>query len=165
MENKIILPEGFVVDFENSTDTEIVIKKIEEKKALTWKEIQEENKKGESLFINISSVSNGNMYLGAASKYVKSQLPTGHIAEKVLALCQMHVIADYYNRVYADGWVADWKDKDQDKWYVSWDNDIDVIVTASLYALSDTFPVFASEELIQMAYHNNIEIFEKALKP
>lgn len=167
MKDKIKLPEGWVIDPENSTDTEIAIKQKEKSKALTWEKIQKKNMENEmyQFYLTAQGVICPTNAGDDLIENSKTHLPSLKIAEKIRALCQMHVIAEYYNRVYANGWVADWKDSDQFKWYMSWDNDVDVIVTASLYSLSDTFPVFASKELIQMAYENNKEIFETALKP
>ena len=77
----------------------------------------------------------------------------------------MHVIADYYNRVYAAGWVADWTNKNQNKWFCAYRTDSSKVYISFAVTHASFHIYFASERLAQMAYENNEEIFETALKP
>ena len=164
---KIILPEGWEINREKSSENEIVLKKAEVKKALTWADIQQDNSdkhvaqyymkgNGELVFVNAASI---------PVLFSKNHIPSQRIAEKIRALCQMYVIADYYNRVYADNWVADWNNLNQEKWHIRWQNDYNRISIDYTYSFSDAIPHFANMDLAREAYENNKEIFQNALKP
>jgi hypothetical protein len=76
-------------------------------------------------------------------------------------LCQLYIIADYYN----DGWEVDWNNEYENKYYPIWDNHVNEIKTDSWVYRSTALPPFKSKELLLKAYESNKEIFETALKP
>ena len=158
-EIKITPPEGYEVDKENSTFDCIKFKQVE-KKNLTWQEIQDKNLGKTQFYIN-SYGSTVDIKLTDLYKHNKTHIPSKHIAEKVIALCQLHIIAEWYN----DGWVADWNNREQKKYSILFNNNENRIVIYAISFVSDTNPIFKSEEALQAAYEANKEIFETALKP
>lgn len=89
-------------------------------------------------------------------------------SEKLRAIAQIMVIADYYN----GDWKADWNDGEQAKYQVSLLNNLNAGISKtgmSIGAIStfyyDGTPVFKSWDLAWRAYENNKEIFETALMP
>jgi hypothetical protein len=163
MENKIVLPQGFEIDLERSKGNEVYMREIPKKEAKTWEEIQKENLGVQQYTFSINgailSVAVGGIELS------KTHIPSVRIAEKIRALCQMHLIAEYYNRVYGNNWVADYKDGSQVKYYAVWDNEKGIIGKDSHFVCSDAAPVFGGQAILMMAYENNKEIFKTALKP
>lgn len=161
----IELPDGFVIDTEKSTDTKIVVKAIEQKQETeckTYEEIQAHNKmKGKLQFY---SDYNGNVKEvvirdGITMDVCKNNVPTKEIAEKIIALCQLYIIAEYYN----DGWVPDWKDPNEIKLFAYLNTYEDRIFFTDNYTYFPGFPAFKSMEVIEEAYKHNKEIFKKAL--
>lgn len=158
-EIKITPPDGHEIDKEASTFDCIKFKPVE-KRNLTWEEIQEKNKGKMQYCIN----SNGDI---AAFVYdiglnlSRSHVPTERIAEKIRAVCQLYIIAEYYN----DGWQPEWNDEDQAKHTALWNYDLNKIEYDYWYIYSGFFPVFKSAETLKAAYEANKEIFETALKP
>ena len=155
------------IDKSKSSEDVIVLKKIKKEKALTWDEIQQDN--SNKNVMQYYNDSDGSVVPISASSIPKNysyrSIPSERIAEKISALCQMYVIAEYYNRVYANSWIPDWGNKLQDKWYARWDNSINCLLISNVIVWSNVIPYFATEDLAQMAYKNNKEIFETALKP
>ena len=140
-EIKITPPEGYEIDRAASTLECIKFKPVEEKN-LTWEEIQKKN-------------------VGKKQYFLSANAPTERIAEKIRALCQLYIIAEYYN----EGWEPDWNDEDQPKYYPLWDSYLNNIEYDDWYTHSGVSPVFKSEEILLAAYEANHEIFETALKP
>jgi len=155
-EIKITPPEGYEIDKVNSTFDHIKFKPIE-KKNLTWLEIQEKNIGKTQYFIrSVGDVQTNNL---DSVSHSASHLPSEYIAKKVIALCQLYIIAEYYN----DGWVADWEDDNCIKHYLCFKYGNEPFYTSSRN-YSSANPVFKSAEILQTAYEANKEIFETALK-
>lgn len=163
-ELKVIkLPEGFEVDKENSTDTEIVLKESAKPfTPKTWEEIQKVHSINNKAQYFISAIGNIGNTGNDLVKYGRAHLPSRHIAEKIRALCQLHIIADFYN--------GDWKPtyegvKTNRKCSVGWDNVTNCFKVYIIDILSSSMPVFKDYETAMEAYNNNKRIFETALKP
>lgn len=160
----IELPDGFVIDTEKSTDTKIVVKAVEEQKTecKTYEEIQAHNKmKGKLQFY---SDYNGNVKEvvirdGITMDVCKNNVPTKEIAEKIIALCQLYIIAEHYN----DGWVPDWDNISEKKFFALYDSEGDIAEFRWSYHYKYGIPVFKSMDTIEEAYKHNKEIFKKAL--
>lgn len=160
-EIKITPPEGYEIDKEASTFDCIKFKlKPVEKKNLTWEEIQKKNV-GKTQYFTTSVGDIEKFELGYDIEYSTIHIPTERIAEKIRALCQLYIIAEYYN----EGWEPDWDDEDQAKHCPLWSSDLNNIEYDYWYIHSGFFPVFKSAEILKAAYEANREIFETALKP
>ena len=162
-ELKITPPEGYEIDMEKSTLEHIIFKPVD-KKAKTWEEIQELHNKNEKPQYYLSS--RGDINIFNLGKHVdidtiKSHVNTKRQAEKIRALCQLYIIADYYN----DGWEVDWDNQDEGKHVPCWDNITNKIDWNIWVRTSQATPPFKSKELLLKAYESNKEIFETALKP
>jgi hypothetical protein len=165
MENKIVLPVGFEIDLERSKGNEVYMREIPKKEAKTWEEIQKESADSRTQQYVIDG--NGSVIFAPIrdSRWSRAHIPSTRIAEKIRALCQMHLIAEYYNRVYGNNWVADYTKENQVKHYPTWRNNTNQLERNCHFLNSGTNPVFATEKILMMAYENNKEIFETALKP
>lgn len=160
-EIKITPPEGYEIDKEASTFDCIKFKlKPVEKKNLTWEEIQEKNK-GKIQYCTDFYGYIASFVFDVGLNFSRSHVPSKRIAEKIRALCQLYIIAEYYN----EGWEPDWDDADQQKYLAFWSNFKKRITTTGIYQLSISFPVFKSAEILKAAYEANRVIFETALKP
>ena len=161
----IELPEGFVIDTEKSTDTKIVVKAvIEEQKTecKTYEEIQAYNSKlGKTQFF-ISSLGHIMPYVlheGVRAPFTSNHVPSKEIAEKMIALCQLYIMAEYYN----DGWVPDWDNNSEKKFFASYSPGDDIAEFSWSWNYKYGIPVFKSSEILEEAYKHNKEIFKKAL--
>lgn len=109
-ELKIIPPEGYEVDKDNSTFDCIKFKPIKPQLPKTWEEFCENTlvKNGESWIdeygqINVNHVEGCKRY-----PRNKNVLPSEDLAKAMLALCQLIQLRDCYN----DSWQPDWTDRD-----------------------------------------------------
>jgi hypothetical protein len=162
-ELKITPPEGYEIDKEKSNLEHIVFKPVD-KKPKTWKEIQEliRDKRKRQFFISSSAeIAEFNSRPDFHADQLRNNLNTQRQAEKIRALCQLYIIADYYN----DGWEADWSDENEGKYVPCWDNLTNKIDWNIWVCTSHATPPFKSAKLLLEAYENNKEIFETALKP
>lgn len=158
-EIKITPPEGYEIDKEASTFDCIKFKPVK-KKNLTWEEIQEKNKGKTQYCIN----SNGDIasfVYDIGLNLSRSHVPTERIAEKIRALCQLYIIAEWYN----EGWEPDWNLDTERKCCPIWNNNSNKIDFGYWFTSSGSFPLFKSAETLKAAYEANREIFETALKP
>lgn len=163
-ELKVIkLPEGFEVDKENSTDTEIVLKESAKPfNPKTWEEIQKVHSINNKTQYFISFLGDIDYTEDDLVKYGRAHLPSKRIAEKIRALCQLHIIADFYN--------GDWKPTYDNrstsmKYSPYWNGSTNKLEIISFMTASDSMPVFKTYESTKEAYEHNKEIFETALKP
>lgn len=161
----INVPEGHEIDVEKSdlTKGEVYFKPVV-KKDLSWKEIQAYNcvKVTMQYYINpFGTIASATADSFSCIYRMLSHLPTKRIAEKILALCQLHIIAEYYN----EGWEPDWNNSAEVKWafIVTGKQAVDFIpyhTTSIGYE-----PYFKTRGCLMRAYNANKEIFETALKP
>lgn len=152
-ELKITPPEGYEIDQQKSTLEHIVFKPVD-KKPKTWEEIQ-------YYLSSRGDINDLNLGKHVDIDIIKSHVNTKRQAERIRALCQLYIIADYYN----DGWKVDWNNVYERKYYPMWDNHVNEIKTESWFYRSAALPPFKSKELLLKAYEHNKEIFETALKP
>lgn len=159
----IELPDGFVVDTEKSTDTKIVVKAVEQKtKCKTYEEIQRYNIMNGKMqyYINgLGHIMSFKLNDGIMLHSTLNHVPTREIAEKIIALCQLYIIAEYYN----DGWVPDWNNNSERKFFASYFPVDDTFNPTGTWYYMQGGPYFKSEEAIKEAYKHNKEIFKKAL--
>ena len=167
MIKRITLPEGFEVDFSKSTKDEIILKEVEkvekpvEQKPKTWNEIQGWHRENGIKQYYLSFFGDIRTTTIVSTENSISNIPSEHIAQKIRALCQLHIIADFYN----EGWKPDYKRNEQIKYFPYWDNYYEKLGIMCSGTGSDTIPDFKSKELLMKAYEHNKEIFETALKP
>lgn len=163
---EIQLPVGFVIDYEKSTDNKIVLKE-EEVKILTWEEIQKNHGKKQTTqyYVTDYGTIHGMNSANRENKSLVNNVPSLNIAKKIIALCQMYIIANYYNKEYGNDWVGDWKNDNHERVYTYWNNKNNCVCFKVAYVYSHTAPYFANIELAKLAYKNNKKIFETALKP
>lgn len=114
-EIKIIPPDGYEVDKENSTFECIKFKPIKNTLPTTWEE-----------FCNTHPIKKEEMYIGSGSSLSKSVstkrdsmldrniLPSQKYAEAIRALCQLIQLRDCYN----DDWEPDWKNSKSYKYTI-----------------------------------------------
>lgn len=117
-EIKIIPPDGYKVDEENSTFECIKFKPIKNTLPTTWEEFCNTHpiKVGEAYMDTISSINV--IEVGLETKRLsnadRNTLPSKQYAEAIRALCQLIQLRDCYN----DGWQPDWTDIYSDKWCI-----------------------------------------------
>lgn len=114
-EVKIVVPDGYEVDRENSSFERIVFKKKAIALPKSWEEFCLSNlrKDGESFIATDSSIV-GNQSKGPRFAHSdKNLLPSYQAAQQHLALMQLHQLRDCYRQ----GWVPDWSDSTR-KWSV-----------------------------------------------
>ena len=110
-EMKIIPPEGYEVDKENSTFECVRFKLIEPHLPKTWKEFCDTHSiKEEECWIRVDSSISSGLIRDRMYENDKNILPSKKYAEAMLALCQLIQLRDRYN----DGWMPDWS-KESDK--------------------------------------------------
>lgn len=105
-EFKVIVPDGYDIDKENSTFECIKFKPIEKKLPKTWEEYCEMHdvQIGESWINAHSHVAEINYTRPRDSENDKNLLPNIIYSKAMLALCQLIQLRDYYN----DGWTPDY---------------------------------------------------------
>ena len=160
---RIELPEGYVVDLEKTTPTNVVLKKVEKKKPKTWAEIQKEQAKLDTHQFYLCPYGSINRYTINSNSTIRntmSHVPTQRDAERIRALCQLLVIAHYYN----EGWEPDWTNGNEEKFMVVCvGKDTYDIISRNHTVLSNL--VFKTPELAREAVSNNKEIFDAYYKP
>lgn len=156
---KVNIPEGFKLITDGFTITIVPEKK---KELLTWEEIICNKPIGTKMsFItgggNIGTETINEIDIG----YYRGYTNTQHQSEKIRAIAQMMVIADYYN----GDWKANWGNEHVEKHFVLWDMVKSEVYFGYCGNRSYAMVYFKTEELAKKAYANNKEIFETALKP
>lgn len=99
---KITPPEGYEVDKEKSTFSEIVFKKIKSNLPMNWEELGVVK----GYYILSSSDINIHPMIDKAVAYNRNVFPTKEEAKAVLAMAQLCQLRDAWN----GGWRADWED-------------------------------------------------------
>lgn len=112
-EMKIIPPEGYEIDKENSTFEKIVFKKIEEK--LTYEKIAEKLFQCKKHYY----IADDGGIMGTSIGWLcPNAAPTEHQLKRLLAINKLMNVAYYFN----DGWEPDWNDIEQEKFYIYYSN-------------------------------------------
>lgn len=99
---KITPPEGYEVDKEKSTFSEIVFKKLEPSLPMSWEELKEVK----GYFIYQNSDINISPMIDKAVAYNRNVFPTNEEAKAMLAMAQLCQLRDAWN----NGWEANWED-------------------------------------------------------
>lgn len=105
-EMKIIPPDGYEVDKENSTFECIKFKPVKKALPETWEEFCEvySIQKEETYINNICMLNPVKNKRNRSPLTDRNVLPSEEMAEAVLALCQLIQLRDCYNQ----GWKPDW---------------------------------------------------------
>ena len=111
---KITPPEGYEVDKEKSTFSEIVFKKLEPKLPMSWEELKEVK----GYFIHQNSDINIHPMIDKAVAYNRNVFPTNEEAKAMRAMAQLCQLRDRWN----DGWKPDWDDCTEKHCIVSYVN-------------------------------------------
>ena len=146
---KINIPEGYVIDEENSTFELIKFKKVEKELPTSWKELK--NVKG--YYINLDNEIQ--KYEELTTVQAKDVFPTKELAEAALALAQLLQLREAYN----DGWQPDWKNNDQPKYTIH--NAMEVIEKEVKYVWN-TILAFPNKELRDKFFENFKDLLEVA---
>ena len=92
---------------------------------------------------------------------LKNCIPSEKDAERLRALCQCLIIADYYN----DGWKPKFDGKEGAYFLFLVDGDMSPKCGIRYEASYGLLPMFKSVEIAMEAYNNNKEIFDTYLRP
>lgn len=141
-EMKIVPPEGYEVDKENSTFEKIVFKKVKEK--LTYEKIAEKLFQYENHYYIDS---NGKIKKTLSGWYCPNAAPTEHQLERLLALNKLMNVAYYLN----DGWEPDWKNNTEYKYFIYYENRHKVFKIDSNTFVDYGIVYFKSKELARQA--------------
>lgn len=155
-EVKIIPPEGYEVDKENSTLELIKFKPVKIQLPTTWEEFCETHpiKQGES-YINNTSIINL-LNIGHRNPTTdKIILPSLECAKAMLALCQLIQLRKCYN----DGWEPDWTNGNEYKYtiYCTYGKIVIGIHNVTYFILS-----FKTKELRDTFFENFKDLIETA---
>lgn len=114
-EIKITVPEGYEIDKENSTFECIKFKK----KGLTYEDVAEKLFKNKRTYF-IREQAKIDIFLPAEDVGVSyaNNATSQEQLQRLLAINKLMNVAEYLN----DGWKPDWKNTNQSKWFISWDN-------------------------------------------
>lgn len=155
-EIKIIPPEGYEVDKENSTFECVKFKPIVPSLPKTWEEFCATCpiKKEEAYISNISSVAT---FIDGSRNVItdKNLLPSEEIANAMLALCQLIQLRDCYN----DDWKPDWSNARYDKWCIEIN---DNVIVTSYHQVSSRVLNFKSAKLRDKFLENFKDLIELA---
>ena len=114
--NIINIPEGYEIDKEQSNERQIVLKKIENKRARSWKEYCEKMKDKDSYIVDMSSKVRTSKFLSApvvGEFEDKEDAMTFAAFSKLLSL----------RKNWVGEWKPDWKNKKQWKFSIISDTD------------------------------------------
>ena len=162
-ERKITAPEGCEIEKVELIDGVAVVTFREKERKLpkSWEEFCRMNrntKVGESGIMTDSSIRTPGFTFQRNVNTDKNLLPDRATAEAVLALCQLIQLRDCYN----GDWVPDWKDKDEIKHILQFDEE--EIHCDTWLGVSASPLYFKTEELRDEFLRNFRPLIEK-LKP
>lgn len=152
MENKeikIISPEGYEIDKENSTFEKIIFKR---KPIPTYSDICKKIFRTEFYYIEVNGTikkpDSAEHIIKTYSKILEesNNAPTIKQLEKLLALNKLMNVAYYLN----DGWEPDWNDGTQFKYFIYWDTDKTIRIHYNTY-FNCGVVYFKSKELAKQA--------------
>lgn len=122
VKKKIIIPDGWEIDkIENGEITFKENKKEPHKKEFpkTWEDCILQVCDTEYIDEN-STIQEGGGY-GCCEEYAKKEIPAG-LGNPLLALCQLLVCRE----VYRQGWKPDWRNSNQEKYCVSYQDGVNI---------------------------------------
>ena len=146
---KFTPPEGYEVDKEKSTFSEIVFKKLEPKLPMSWKELGVVK----GYYILANSNINDIFYTNAVDNN-RNVFPTEEEARAMLAMAQLCQLRDKWN----GGWKANWKDCTEKHCIVSYGN---VLYKGICYHISHPM-AFKTEELRDKFMETFKDLLEEA---
>ena len=147
---KITPPEGYEVDKEKSTFSEIVFKELEPSLPMSWEQLKEVK----GYFIHQNSDINITPMIDKAVAYNRNVFPTNEEAKAMLAMAQLCQLRNAWN----DGWKADWKDGTVKYCIGSYKN----VVYKDSYYNTSTPMVFKTEELRDKFMETFKDLLEEA---
>lgn len=158
-EMKIIPPEGYEVDKENSTFECIKFKPIRPQLPKTWEEFCETHplKEGEAWITSLSEITYISKEKDGSTRFSNRDehlLPSEKYAKAMLALCQLIQLRDCYN----GSWRPDWH-LDENKYCIYY-NDDKIVYTTSI---SRQFVLaFETSNLREEFYKNFVGLINRA---
>ena len=147
---KITPPEGYEVDKEKSTFSEIVFKKIENSLPMSWEELKEVK----GYFIHQNSDINISPMIDKAVAYNRNVFPTNEEAKAMLAMAQLCQLRDAWN----DGWKANWGDDTPKYCIISYKN----ILLKDFYYYTSAPMAFKTRELRDKFMETFKDLLEEA---
>lgn len=156
-ELKIVAPDGYEIDRENSTLERIVFKKKPISLPKSWEEFCSCHPRqiGES-FIAIDSRVSSNVNSGMRlSSSDRNLLPSYDAARQHLALMQLHQLRDCYRQ----GWVPNWEDGDSIKFAIDY---VDGSLKARYGYFERKFLTFPDTETRDLFLENFRDLLEQA---
>lgn len=149
-EIKIQIPDGMMIDEENSTFTHIKFKLIKKELPKRWEDLKEIN----GYFVDKDS------YVGLCEHNPtidrnKNIFPTKELAEAALALAQLLQLRDNYN----DGWIPDYNNNSKHKFAIFVKCDC---ITFDTYENTQKILTFKTPELRKEFYNNFKDLLEIA---
>ena len=144
---KITPPEGYEVDKEKSTFSEIVFKKLEPNLPMSWEELKEV--KGCFIYQN-----NVHSVIDKAIDRNRNVFPTKEEAKAMLAMAQLCQLRDRWN----GGWKPDWKDDAPKYCIISYKN----ILCTDFYYYKNTSMAFKTRELRDKFMETFKDLLEEA---
>ena len=146
---KITPPEGYEVDREKSTFSEIVFKKLEPNLPVSWEELRVI----EGSFVSSNSIID-DLYMTNAVDINRNLFPTRKEAEAMRAMAQLCQLRNRWH----DGWEVNWEDGTVKYCIVSYKN---VVCKDSYYNTSQPM-VFKTEELRDKFMETFKDLLEEA---
>ena len=146
---KITPPEGYEVDKEKSTFSEIVFKKLEPNLPMSWEELGVIEGYCISACSNISLLFRTN-----AIDANRNIFPTEEEAKAMLAMAQLCQLRDRWN----DGWKANWKDDTVNYCIILFENHL----AKDSYYRTNRPMVFKTEELRDKFMETFKDLLEEA---
>lgn len=141
-EMKIIPPEGYEIDKENSTFEKIIFKKVEEK--LTYEKIANKLFQDKKHYY---IASDGRIVENYTAWLCSNTAPTEHQLKRLLAINKLMTVAYYLN----DGWEPDWSDTNLSKYHLYYDHHLKKILIDFNLNFQKAIVYFKSKELAQQA--------------
>lgn len=156
-ELKIVAPDGYEIDRENSTLERIVFKKKPIALPKSWEEFCSRHPRqiGESFITNDSSIS---CNISSSTRFPstdKNVLPDSDAARQHLALMQLHQLRDCYRQ----GWVPNWEDGDSIKFAIRY---VDGSLKSGYGYFERKFLTFPDAETSDLFLANFKDLIEQA---
>lgn len=141
-EIKIIVPEGYEFDKENSTSDCIKLKK----KGLAYEDVAEKLFKNKKTYFLGTMANISDFTPEGQGIYFANNATSEKQLQRLLAINKLMNVAEYLN----DGWEPDWKDG-TDKWYLLWQGYVKKVGTIGLSHIQYGVPVFKTQDLALQA--------------
>jgi hypothetical protein len=156
-ELKIVAPDGYEIDRENSTLERIVFKKKPIALPKSWEEFCSRYPRqiGESFITNDSSISCNTSCSTRFSSSDMNVLPNSDAAKQHRALMQLHQLRDCYRQ----GWVPNWEDGDAIKFAI---RHVDGQLKTGYGYFERKFLAFPDMETSDLFLKNFKDLIEKA---